>query len=197
MVAYFEKNNLMNILQSGFRSRRRTTDHLLRLHDAIYKAIANKRSVLTVFLDIEKAYDMVCREALLLKLLQLGITGEMFNFIKSFLTNRSFQVRIDSSYSEVKNLENGVPQGSILNPILFSILINDLPNVFSCPAALYTDDCCFWQVGTDISQLNNNYYSRQSQQCSDLVQQMGFQNFSPKICCCTFYPQANCTRYKD
>ena len=54
------------------------------------------------------------------KLLQLGITGEMLNFIKSFLTNRSFQVRINSSYSEVKNLENGVPQGSILSPILFS-----------------------------------------------------------------------------
>ena len=98
---------------------------------------------------------MICREALLMKLLQLGITREMLNFIKSFLTNRSFQVRIDSSYSEVKNLENGVPQGSILSPILFSILINDLPDVFSCPAALYADDCCFCQVGTDISQLNN------------------------------------------
>ena len=105
----FGKKNLINILQSGFRSRRRTTDHF-RLHDAIYKDIANKLSVLTVFLDIEKAFDMVCREALLLKLLQLGITGEMFNFIKSFLTNRSFQVRIDSSYSEAKNLETVYPK---------------------------------------------------------------------------------------
>ena len=119
-------------------------DHLLRLHDAIYKAIAIKRSVLTVFLDIEKAYDIVCREALLLKLFQLGITGEMFNFVKSFLTNGAFQVQIDLSYSEVKNLENGVPQGSILSPILFSILINNLPDVFSCPAVLYADNCCFW-----------------------------------------------------
>ena len=143
---YLQKNNLINILQSGFRSRRRTTDHLLRLHDAIYEAIANKRSVLSVFLEIEKAYDMVCREALLLKLLQLGITGEIFSFIKSFLTNRSFQVRIDSSYSEVKNLENGVPQGSILSPILFSILINDLPDVFSCPAALYAEFAVFGKL---------------------------------------------------
>ena len=79
----------------------------------------------------------------------------MFNFIKSFLTNRSFQVQMNLSYSEIKNLENGVPQGSILSPILFSILINDLPDVLSCSAALYEDDCCFWQVGTDISQLNN------------------------------------------
>ena len=51
-------------------------------------------------------------------------------------------------------MENGVPQGNILSPILFSILINDLPNVLSCPAPLYAKDCCFWQVGTDISQLN-------------------------------------------
>ena len=152
---FLEKNNLLNNLQSGFRSRRRTTDHLLRLHDAIYKALANKRSVLTVFLDIEKAYDMVCRDALLLKLLRLGISGEMFNFIKSFLTNRTFQVRIDSSYSHTKKLENGLPQGSILSPILFSIMINDLPNVLTCPAALFADDCCFWEVGTNINQLNN------------------------------------------
>ena len=127
----------------------------MRLHDAIYKALANKRSVLTVFLDIEKAYDMVCRDALLLKLLRLGISGEMFNFIKSFLTNRTFQVRIDSSYSHTKKLENGLPQGSILNPILFSIMINDLPNVLTCPAAFYADDCCFWEVGANINQLNN------------------------------------------
>ena len=99
-----EKNNLFNNLQSGFRSRRRTTDHLIRLHDAIYKALANKRFVLTVFLDIEKAYDMVCRDALLLKLLQLGISGEIFQYIKSFLTNRTFQVRIGSSYFHAKNL---------------------------------------------------------------------------------------------
>ena len=111
---FLEKNILLHTLQSGFRSRRRTTDRLLRLHDATYKASANKRSVLTVFLDIEKAYDVACREALLLKLLQRGISAEMFNFMKTFLTNRTFQVRIDSSYSQSKDLENGLPQGSIL-----------------------------------------------------------------------------------
>ena len=98
---------------------------------------------------------MVCREALLLKLLQLGISGKICNFIKAFLTNRTFQIRIDSSYSQSKDLEHGLPQGSILSPILFSIMINDLPNVFTCPAALYAHDCCLSQVGTDIYQLND------------------------------------------
>ena len=104
---------------------------------------------------------MVCREALkmksvekLLKLLRLGISGKMFNFIKAFLTNRrpTAQVRIDSSYSQSKDLENGLPQGSVLSPILFSIMVNDLQCVFHL-------SCCivrrFGQVGTDISQLND------------------------------------------
>ena len=89
------------------------------------------------------------------QLLQLGISGEIFQYIKSFLTNRTFQVRIGSSYSHVKNLENGLPQGSILSPILFSIMINDLPDVLTCPTALYADDCCFWQIGTDINEIHN------------------------------------------
>ena len=118
---YLEKNNLIDVLQVSFRSRRRTADHHLRLHDAIYKAIANKLSVLTVCLhNYREGVRYGLSGSFAVKLLQLGITGEMFNFIKSFLTNRSFQVRINSSYSEVKNLENGVPQGSVLSPILFS-----------------------------------------------------------------------------
>ena len=153
---YLEHNNLIHLSQSGFRHRRRSTDNLIRLHDTIYKALANDRSVMAVFLDIEKAYDMVYKDALLLKLLRLGINGPIFNFIKSFITNRTFQVRVSSSYSEVNNLENGIPQGSILSPILFSIMINDLPECLDCPTALYADDFCFFQVGRDISELQNN-----------------------------------------
>ena len=74
----------------------------------------------------------------------------MFWFIKSLLTNRTFQVRVSTSYSEVHDLENGIPQGSTLSPILFSIMINDLSESIDCPVALYADDCCFFQVGKNI-----------------------------------------------
>jgi len=119
----FRKNNILN---RSFRDRRRPLDHILRLHDTVHKALNNQRSVLAVFLDIEKAYDLVCRNVLLLKLLNVGINGNMFNFIRYFLTNRSFRIRVSSTLSTVKSLKNGIPQGSVLSPLLFSVMINDL-----------------------------------------------------------------------
>jgi len=96
---FLEYHNVLHISQSGFRQRCRTTDHLLRLHDAIHKSMANKINVLSVFIDIEKAYGMVNKEVLLPKLLSYGISGRMFHFIRSFLSNRTFQFRIGSTLS--------------------------------------------------------------------------------------------------
>jgi len=123
----FLEYNILTFTQSGFRQRRKTTDHILRLHDIIQKSLANKHNILAIFIDIEKAYDMVKKNVLLLKLLKFGITGRMFQFISSFLSNRAFQVRAGSTLSMTILLENWTPQGSVLNPVLFS-LINDLPN---------------------------------------------------------------------
>jgi len=88
-----------------------------------WQILGNKHHVLAVFIDIAKAYDMVCTDTLLLKLLKMGTNRRMFNFIRSFLTNRSFQVRVGSKLSMVKYPTNGIPQGSILSPVLFSIVI--------------------------------------------------------------------------
>jgi len=92
-------HNVLHISQAGFQQRRKTTDHLLRLHDAIHKSMANKHNVLSVFIDIEKVYDMVNKEVLLSKLLSYGISDRMFHFILSFLSNRTLQVRIGSTLS--------------------------------------------------------------------------------------------------
>ena len=108
-------------------------------------------------MDIEKAYDSVFKDAVLLKLLKLGTNGRLFWFIESLMSNRTFQVRVAASYSEVYNLENGIPQGSTLSPILFSIMINDLPNSVDCPIALYADDYLFFQVGRDINEIHTDF----------------------------------------
>ena len=121
----------------------------LRLHDAIHKSIANKHNVLSVFIDI-----MVNKEVLLSKLLSYGISGRMFHFIRSFLSNQTFHVRIGSTLSMTKRLENGTPQGSVLSPIIFSLMTNDLPNRITSQAALHADDFCFWECGSDITLLN-------------------------------------------
>jgi len=83
----------------------------------------------------------------------MGINGRMFNFINSFLSRRTFQVQPGSSLSTPKTLENGIPQDSVLSAILFTIAINDLPKSISSPSALYADDCCFWENGSNIEQL--------------------------------------------
>ena len=110
--------------------------------------------MLAVFLDIEKAYDTVFRNAVLFKLLKLGINGPIFWFIKAFLSDRTFQVRISTFYSKVYEAENGIPQGSTLSPILFSLMINDLSDCIDCPVALYADDCCFFQVGKNVVEIH-------------------------------------------
>ena len=146
-----ERNDLISEFQSGFRSRRRTTDHILKLHDIVYKTMANRRSVIALFLGLEKVYDMVFKDAVLLKFTKLGINEPILHFIKSLLCNRTFQVRIFNTYSIIKALKNGIPQDSCLSPLLFTVMINDLPKYINGIFALYADDCSFWQVGTDFN----------------------------------------------
>ena len=95
---WLENNNILQPCQSGFRANRSTKDCIMLLHDDIYKALANKRSTLAVFLDIEKAYDMVWRDGLLHKMRSIGICGNMFRWISSFLGKRKFQVRIGTCF---------------------------------------------------------------------------------------------------
>ena len=109
---------------------------------------------LQTILLLEKAYDLVYKDILLIKLLNLGVTGFMLNFIAAFLTNRSFQVRISSTHSHVKHLHNGIPQGSVQSPLLFAVIINDLPTCLTSEVALFADDVCFWETDTDIKVLN-------------------------------------------
>jgi len=97
---------------------------------------------------------MVNKDLLRSKLLRYGISGRMFRFIHSFLSNRTFQVRLGYTLSLTKRFENGTLHGRVLSPIFFSLMINDLPERITSPAALYADGFCFWQCGSDITLLN-------------------------------------------
>ena len=113
---FLEYHKILSISQLGFRQRQKTTDHILRLHDAIQKSLGNKHNVLSVFTDLEKAYDVVNKDVLLSKLHRYGISGRMFRFIHSFLSNRTFQVRLGSTLSSTKRLENGILKEASLVP---------------------------------------------------------------------------------
>ena len=117
-------------------------DAVVRLENEIRKAQANKESVVVVFFDIEKAYDMMWKEGLLIKLYKMGVGGRVFNWIKIFLFDRKIQVRIGSELSNKYMVGNGTPQGSVISPLLFIIMIND---VFSkvpedIGSSLFADD---------------------------------------------------------
>jgi len=109
-------------------------DHIIRLQDTINKYNNNNNNGYTVgvFIDFQSAFDMIWRTGLLIKLKILGITGNIFNFTKNFLTDRSIPVKVGSAFSQKYTLDNGTAQGSIISPLLFLTMINDLPDSPFC-----------------------------------------------------------------
>jgi len=139
---------LLTNVQTGSRKEKITTNHIIRLQDAINKYNNNKGYSVAVFKDFRSAYDMAWHTGLLCKLKKMGINGKMFTYIKNFLSNRTIQVRVGNTLSGIHTLKNGTTQGSIISPILFLVMINDLPaNKMKTDATLFADDSCLFTSG--------------------------------------------------
>lgn len=142
LMWYLESNNLISPAQAGFRKHRSTIDQLTRLETAIQESFAERNHLVAVFFDIQKAFDMTWRYNILRTIHEWGLRGNLPQFIQSFLRNRVFRVRKGTTFSEVHDLENGIPQGSTISVVLFIIAINKL--VESIPEhvgkTLYVDD---------------------------------------------------------
>ena len=141
-----ERHKIIPFNQSGFRKGRSTSDHLIRLTNHIKHQFSRRKSVLASFFDVKKAYDSVWHGKLLQKLKQIGLSGHIYQYIKNFLNNRCISTRIENVYSSEKQIDQGIPQGSLIAPLLFSILIYDLPSVLSSSTfvAQYADDIAIW-----------------------------------------------------
>lgn len=138
---YFKINNLFYNSQYGFRDEHSTELASIELIDRIFTDIDKKKNPITVYMDLSKAFDTLDHKILLHKLKYYGINGAALSWFDSYLSNRLQYVEIDSSKSSYLSLSTGVPQGSILGPLLFLIYMNDITESSSYfKFILYADD---------------------------------------------------------
>ena len=142
-------NNLITKNQSGFRPGDSVTNQLIFLVDKIHSSLDINLEVRSVFLDMSKAFDKVWHEVLLFKLRQNGINGKLINLLKSYLSNRKQRVHINGSESDWGEIEYGVPQGSVLGPLLFLIYINDLEIGIKSHIKFFADDTSLFSIVND------------------------------------------------
>ena len=164
LLEQLEFDNVLATIQCGCRRDRSTLDHLIRLENFIKTAFAQDQHVLSIFFDVEKAYDMTWRHGICQDMHTAGLRGLLPKYVREFLKRRTFQVRVQNHLSPIYLQENGVPQGSVLSVTLFALKINSIytciPNTSKWISSLYVDDL---QIAIRHSDLNTA--TNQLQQC--------------------------------
>ena len=140
IMTHMRAKNLLSSKQSGFINGRSTTTKLLSYLDKCIDIIVSGGVVDTIYFDFAKTFDSVPHERLLGKLKSYGINGNFLEWIKAFLSNRRQIVNVNGMKSDPATVLSGIPQGSVLGPILFVIYINDLREVVKCGTYLFADD---------------------------------------------------------
>nr|XP_054748767.1 uncharacterized protein LOC129254333 [Lytechinus pictus] len=145
LFKHLQENNILSSLNHGFRSGHSTETQLLTtVHDLL---LAHDKKVQSdvIILDFAKAFDTVPHSLLLHKPANYGIDGSIHKWLTSFLTHREMTVVVDGEHSDPEEVTSGVPQGTVLGPLLFLCHINDLPDVVQSQVRLFADDCVLYR----------------------------------------------------
>lgn len=155
---FFTKYNLLTTSQHGYTKGKGTETALSELQNTIVNALDNRKHVLGLFVDFSRAFECVDHKLLLTKLFKYGVRGLPLQLLESYLSNRKQIVQVNKTYSSAIEIEQGVPQGSVLGPFLFLIFANDLiiylnsnPGV---QATCYADDTNIVIIENDTTSLN-------------------------------------------
>ena len=151
VLDYLQSHSLLYKHQSGFLPTHSTVTQLIYLSNKWQMALEKGNHVQTAFLDLSKAYDRVSIPGLLFKLSALGFSTESLKWFSSFLQDRTQCVRVNGSLSSVEYLKSGIPQGTVLGPVLFLIFINDLPSVVENESSIFADDTTMFTFDEDLA----------------------------------------------
>ena len=160
-----ERNNILEDKQHGFLKRRLCESQLITTINDLARGLNDKQQIDAVLLDFSKAFDKVSHRRLATKLNHYGVRGNTLAWIQDFLSHRTQQVVVDGEKSAPAPVTSGVPQGTVLGPLLFLVYINDLPSRVNSTARLFADDCLLYRV----IKSTDDYHTLQ--QDLDLLQQ--------------------------
>eukprot|EP00745_Piridium_sociabile_P032507 TRINITY_DN548_c0_g1_i12.p1 TRINITY_DN548_c0_g1~~TRINITY_DN548_c0_g1_i12.p1 ORF type:complete len:1198 (+),score=205.51 TRINITY_DN548_c0_g1_i12:1881-5474(+) len=161
---YLDQHSILPTCQAGFRKGRNCIEHVVKLLEQVKKGHSRRMptNMVAAFFDIKKAFDTVWHAKLLDKMQTLGITGRLYQFVQTFLNSRRMAVKVGSATSQTHTLDMGVPQGSVIAPLLFSIMLHDIEAeicIKNCPVeiSLFADDLAIWAKHMNAHRVKHMY----------------------------------------